>query len=76
MRLIALTFLLYVIIGTGCAKKYDWKCTCEIYKADTTYVVSKDITNISQSDVTEQCAKYGESEAGTGGTHDCNAQVK
>lgn len=65
-----------IFIFSSCAKKYDWKCTCEVYKADTTYTTFKELTHLSQTDANEQCAKFGESESGTNGAHDCNAQVK
>lgn len=65
-----------VFLLSGCAKKYDWTCTCEIYTATSSDVRKKEITHKSKSDADEDCAKFGEAEAGTGGSHDCNLQAK
>lgn len=66
----------FIFLITGCAKKYDWVCTCEIYTTTSTDVKTKEITHKSQSDAGEECAKFGESSAGIGGAHDCNTKVK
>lgn len=60
----------------GCAKKYDWVCTCEIYTSTSSDVRTTEITHKSKSDADQDCAKFGETEAGIGGSHDCNVKVK
>lgn len=69
------TLSIVVVLSSSCAKKYDWTCTCEIYTTTNSFVKTKDITNKSQSDANEDCAKFGETEAGVGGSHDCTTKV-
>lgn len=65
-----------IFVFSSCAKRYDWVCTCEVYTATTDTIQTKVITNKNQSDANEECSKFGESAAGTGGAHDCSITVK
>jgi hypothetical protein len=64
--------IISVLITTSCAKKEDWVCTCEIYAASGNSVQTKEIKNKIKTDADNECAQFGEEQAGTNGAHDCN----
>lgn len=71
-----ITIAAFFVLNTSCAKKYDWVCTCEIYTPTVSDIRTKEITHKSQSDAGEECNKFGETEAGPNGAHDCSTKVK
>lgn len=55
----------------SCTKKYDWECTCQIYKDTTTIIEKKEIKDVRKPDADRICAKFGEDVSPPGSVHEC-----
>lgn len=69
--------IIFVFILTGffsCTKKYDWVCTCQIYKDTSTIVETKQIKHEIKPDADRECAKFGNDVAPSNSVHECDVK--
>jgi hypothetical protein len=68
------SLILAPIILFSCTKKYDWVCTCKIYKDTSTITETKELKHMIKPDADRECAKFGNDVAPTNSVHECDVK--